>query len=245
MFVGGDFLYSLERESVNRLLLGSAHLLQERLEGNEAVIVGGVAELLHQVLGLLLGQLLTEVHQQLEQLELQDGVVDIFVVQLQDLNEVVEATLVLGVLAGLVHGEDIGLGEELLALGDSTADLLDGLQGGVQVAGADEVANVEGVDLAVSLEVIDVKGEVDGWKASELGRWWCVGGTRGGKGGLHMPCHRWLWLKLHSRLHCQAKEKVQTGVQKGYKYRNEIEYCPPKVYNNVININTLVSDTEK
>jgi hypothetical protein len=162
MFVGGDFLYSLERESVNRLLLSSAHLLQERLEGNEAVIVGGVAELLHQVLGLLLGQFLTEVHQQLEQLELQDGVVGIFVVQLQDLNEVVEATLVLGVLAGLVHGEDIGLGEELLALGDSTADLLDGLQGGVQVAGADEVANVEGVDLAVSLEVIDVKGEVDG-----------------------------------------------------------------------------------
>ena len=92
----------------------------------------------------------------------QHGVVVIFVVQLQDLNEVVEATLVLGVLAGLVHGEDIGLGEELLALGDSTADLLDGLQGGVQVAGADEVANVEGVDLAVSLEVIDVKGEVDG-----------------------------------------------------------------------------------
>merc|ERR1712107_773816 len=57
---------------------------------------------------------------------------------------------------------DIGLGEELLALGNSTTDLLDGLQGGVQVAGADEVANVEGVDLAVSLEVIDVKGEVGG-----------------------------------------------------------------------------------
>merc|ERR1711950_46651 len=162
MFVGGDFLYSLERESVKRLLLGSAHLLQERLEGNEAVIVGGVAQLLHQVLGLLLGQLLTEVHQQLEQLELQDGVVGIFVVQLQDLNEVVEATLVLGVLAGLVHGEDIGLGQELLSLGTSTSNLLDGLQGGVKVAGTDEVAGVEGVNLAVSLEVIDVKSEVDG-----------------------------------------------------------------------------------
>merc|ERR1712190_9306 len=142
-----------------RLPLGSAHLLQERLEGNEAVIVGGVAELLHQVLGLLLGQLLTEAHQQLEQLELQDGVVGIFVVQLQDLNEVVEATLVLG---GLVHGEDIGLGQELLSLSDSTTDLLDSLQGGVKVAGTDEVANIEGIDLAVSLEVIDVKGEVDG-----------------------------------------------------------------------------------
>merc|ERR1719492_425245 len=162
MFVGGDFLYSLERESVKRLLLGSAHLLQERLEGDEAVIVGGVAELLHQVLGLFLGQLLTEVHQQLEQLELQDGVVGIFVVQLRDLNEVVEATLVLGVLAGLVHGEDIGLGQELLSLGTSTSNLLDGLQGGVKVAGTDEVAGVEGVNLAVSLEVIDIKSEVDG-----------------------------------------------------------------------------------
>merc|ERR1712020_89672 len=139
----GGFLYSLERESVNRLLLSSAHLLQERLEGDEAVIVSGVAQLLHQVLGLLLGQLLTEVHQQLEQLELQDGVVGIFVIQLRDLNEVVEATLVLGVLAGLVHGEDIRLGQELLSLSDSTTDLLDGLQGGVKVAGTDEVANVE------------------------------------------------------------------------------------------------------
>merc|ERR1739840_11339 len=155
-------LFVLARESVKHLLLSSAHLLQERLERNEALIVSGVAQLLHQVLGLLLGQLLTEVHQQLEQLELQDGVVGIFVVQLQDLNEVVEASLVLGVLAVLVHGEDIGLGQELLSLAASTSDLLDGLQGGVQVAGADEVAGVEGINLAVSLEVIDVKGEVDG-----------------------------------------------------------------------------------
>merc|ERR1712141_967598 len=138
------------REKVQSLLLGGAHLLQERLEGDEALIVGGVAQLLHQVLGLLLGQLLTEVDQQLEQLELQDGVVGIFVVQLQDLNEVVEATLVLGVLACLVHGEDIGLGEELGALGTSTSNLLDGLQGGVKVAGTDEVAGVEGVNLAIS-----------------------------------------------------------------------------------------------
>ena len=189
------------------------------LEGDEAVIVSGVAQLLHQVLGLLLGQLLTEVHQQLEQLELQDGVVGIFVVQLQDLNEVVEATLVLGVLAGLVHGEDIGLGQELLSLGASTSDLLDGLQGGVEVAGTDKVANIEGVNLAISLEVIDVKGEVDGWKASELGRWWCVGrhsgrerrvGVRRGR-GLHMPpCHR--WLKLHSRVHpLSSKGKGKNG----------------------------------
>ena len=154
------------------------------LEGDEAVIVSGVAQLLHQVLGLLLGQLLTKVGQETEQLVGKHGVVVVFVVELEDLNKVVEASLVLGVLAGLVHGEDIGLGQELLSLGAATSDLLDGLQGGVQVAGTDKVANIEGVNLAISLEVIDVKGEVDGWKASELGRWWCVGKALGeGKEG--------------------------------------------------------------
>jgi len=131
-------------------------------EGHEALIVSGLAELLHQGLGLLLGQLLSEVGQQTEQLVGQHGVVVIFVVQLQDLNEVVEASLVLGVLAGLVHGEHIGLGEHLLALLGGASDLGDGLEGGVQVAGADEVASVEGVNLAISLEVIDIEGEVDG-----------------------------------------------------------------------------------
>ena len=89
------------------------------------------------------------------------GVVVVFVVELEDLNEVVESSLVLGVLAGLVHGEDIGLGQELLSLGDSTSDLLDGLQGGVQVAGTDEVTGIEGINLAVTLEVVDVEGELN------------------------------------------------------------------------------------
>merc|ERR1712038_1894524 len=91
------------------LLLSSTHSLQEGNEGHEAFIVGGLAELLHQGLGLLLGQLLSEVGQKSEQLVGQHGVVVVHVVQLQDLNEVVEASLVLGVLAGLVHGEHVGL----------------------------------------------------------------------------------------------------------------------------------------
>merc|ERR1719232_1892609 len=107
--------------------------------------------------GSLPGQLLSEVGQETEQLVGQHGVVVIFVIQLQDLNEVVEASLVLGVLAGLVHGEYVGLGEHLLALLGGSSDLGDGLEGGVQVAGADEVAGVEGVNLAISLEVIDIE----------------------------------------------------------------------------------------
>merc|ERR1711973_184451 len=92
------------------LLLGGAHPLKEWNERHESLIVSRVAQLLHQRLGLVLGQLLTEVGQQTEQLVGQHGVVVIFVVQLQDLNEVVEASLVLAVLGGLVDGEDLVLG---------------------------------------------------------------------------------------------------------------------------------------
>ena len=91
----------------------------------------------------------------------QHGVVVIFVVQLQDLNEVVEASLVLAVLGGLVDGEDLVLGQHLLSLLGGASNLSDCLEGGVQVAGSDEVTSEEGVNLAISLEVIDIKGEVD------------------------------------------------------------------------------------
>ena len=136
--------------------------IQLTLERHEAVIVLGLAQLLHQGLGLLLGQLLTEVGKQAEQLISKHGIVRIFVIQLQDLNEVVEATLVLGVLAGLVHGVDLGLGQELGSLGAAATDLLDGLQGGVEVAGADKVTDVEAINLAVSLEVVHIESKVDG-----------------------------------------------------------------------------------
>jgi len=143
------------------LLLGGAHPLQEWDERHESFIVSGLAELLHQGLGLLLGQLLTEVGQQTEQLVGQHGVVVIFVVQLQDLNEVVEASLVLAVLGGLVDGEDLVLGQHLLSLLGGASNLSDCLEGGVKVAGSDEVTSEESVNLAISLEVIDIEGEVD------------------------------------------------------------------------------------
>jgi len=143
------------------LLLSSAHFFQEWLEWNETILILGITELLHQRLGLLLGQLLTEVGEEQEQLMGQHGVVIVFVVQLQDLNKVVEATLVLGVLGSLVGGVALGLGKDLLSLLGLTADLSDGLQGGVKVASSDEIAEVEGIDLAISLEVIDIKSKVN------------------------------------------------------------------------------------
>merc|ERR1712243_116550 len=143
------------------LLLSSAHPLQERFELHESLLVLWLAQLLHESLGLLLGELLSKVCEKTEEFVSNHGVVSIFVVELQDLNEVVEATLVLGVLAGLVHGEDVSFSKELGSLGLSTTDLIDGLQGGVEVTGADEVTGIEGIDLAVTLEVVDVKGELD------------------------------------------------------------------------------------
>jgi len=148
--------------ALKNLLLGGAHTLQEGFEGHVAVVILRFAQLLHQGLGLLLGQLLTEGGQETEQLISNDGVVSIFVIKLQDLNEVVEATLVLGVLTTLVHGEDISLYEELLSLGVSSSNLLDGLQGWVEVAGTDEVSNIEGINLAITLEVVDIKGKING-----------------------------------------------------------------------------------
>jgi len=143
-------------------LFVAAHPLQEGNEGHEAIIVLWLAQFLHQILGLLLVQLLTEVGQKTEKLIADHGVVVIFVIKLQDLNEVVESTLILGVLCCLVDGVDIGLLEHLLALFLLTTDLIDGLQGWVEVAGAHKVTSVEGVDIAVTLEIVDVEGEVDG-----------------------------------------------------------------------------------
>merc|ERR1719186_2520986 len=96
------------------LLLSSAHLLEEGNERHETIIVSWFAKLLHERLGLFLGELLAKIDQKLEQFILKDGVVVIFVIKLKDLNEVVEATLVLGILASFIHGVDLSLGEHLL-----------------------------------------------------------------------------------------------------------------------------------
>ena len=150
-------------------------------ERHKPVVICRVAELLHEGLGLVLGQLLTQVGQQAEQFVSKHGVVLILVVELQDLDEVlgpeteirillsnssrvthVEASLVLAALTVDVHGKYLLLGNRLLSLLSGPTYLRYGLQGGVQVAGSHQIASKERINLAVALEVIDVKGEVDG-----------------------------------------------------------------------------------
>ena len=73
-----------------------------------------------------------------------------------------DATGVLGVLGLLEDGVHLVDGDHLLALFlETTAHVVDGVVGGVQVAGADEVTNVESIDFAVTLEVVDLEGELD------------------------------------------------------------------------------------
>ena len=103
----------------------------------------------------------TEIGQQSEEFVLEDGAVLILVVQFQDLHKVVEATGVLGVLGLLEDGVEVVELDGLLSLLALTAQLSDGLQGGVEVAGAEEVSDVEAIDLTVALEVIDLEGELD------------------------------------------------------------------------------------
>merc|ERR1712077_692 len=150
---------TLKSLACEHLLFSGAHSLKEGDEGHEAILILWLTKFLHEAPGFLLGELLTEVGKETEKLVSNHGVVVIFVIKLQDFNEVVESTLVLGVLACLVHGEDISLGEHLLSLLRLSSDLLNSLEGGVQVASTDEVTGIEGINLAISLEVIDIKGE--------------------------------------------------------------------------------------
>ena len=62
-------------------------------EGHESVVIWRFAKFLHQGLGLFLGQLLSKICQQTEQLMGQHCVVFVFVIKFQDLNKVMETSL--------------------------------------------------------------------------------------------------------------------------------------------------------
>merc|ERR1711892_692157 len=93
----------LRKNKRSFLLLSGTHLLEE---GHEAIVILRFTQLLHERLGLFLGELLSEVSKHFEKLISNHGVVVIFVIKLKDFNKVVEATLFLRILASLVHGVD-------------------------------------------------------------------------------------------------------------------------------------------
>lgn len=104
---------------------------------------------------------LTKIGQQSEKFVSKDSSVIVFVVQFQDFNEVMDATLVLGVLDLCENRIKVIKYHDFLALFFHAADFTDSENSGVQVAGPQKVSDVEPIDLAISLEVIHIKGEFD------------------------------------------------------------------------------------
>ena len=102
---------------------------------------------------------LTEIGQQSEKLTSKNGTILVFVVQLQDFNEVVDTTLVLGELDLGKDWVKVIDDHDFLALFFHATNFIDGGKGGVKIAGPEEVSDVETIDLAISLEVIHIKGE--------------------------------------------------------------------------------------
>ena len=72
-----------------------------------------------------------------------------------------EATGILGVLGFLEDGVELINLQGSLALVALSTELTDGLECGVQVAGAEQVSDVESINLTISLEVIDLKGKLN------------------------------------------------------------------------------------
>jgi hypothetical protein len=64
-------------------------------------------------------------------------------------------------LACLVHGVDVIQVKHLGSLLGLSSNLSDGRQGWVEVAGTEEVTGIEGINSAISLEVIDIKGKLN------------------------------------------------------------------------------------
>ena len=72
-----------------------------------------------------------------------------------------EATGILGVLGFLEDGVELINLQGSLALVALSTELTDGLECGVQVAGTEQVSDVESINLTISLEVIDLKGKLN------------------------------------------------------------------------------------
>merc|ERR1719219_1220839 len=144
--------------SLHSNILGLAgQSVQEGHVGEQAVLVLGLAQLSEQVLHVGLGDLVTEVAKDVVQLGQHHSAVAVLVVELQQLQVVVVASLGVGGGHGGLHllHNIVVLGELLaLLVGLSLGDT--GLLGDVQTKGVHDVSEEEQVDLAFAIPVVDV-----------------------------------------------------------------------------------------
>jgi len=137
---------------------------QERFIGNETIIILRVTALLDEDINLLTLKLLTEGQKNVLQLTQHHGAVLHFVIELQALNEVLKGTSVLGLLHSAVDGEELFKLDELVSLLGGATQICDHLQGGVQVETSETVSQVEQVNPALTLKVIDVESELGAFR---------------------------------------------------------------------------------
>jgi len=131
--------------------------VQEGLVGEHAVLILRVSQLSQKGHGVLLGDLISQVGQDVLELSQHHGSVLVLVVKLAQLNVVVVGSGALwGLDGGVDESNDIIEGDELLALllllAKADADLL----GHVEAGGVDNVHQVEHVQLTFAIPVVDV-----------------------------------------------------------------------------------------
>ena len=136
--------------------------VQEGHVGEQTILVLGVTQLSEQLLDVVLGDLVTEVAEDVVQLSQHHGAVAVLVVQLEELQVVVVGALrVGGGDSGLALLHDIVVLGELLALlvGLSLGDT--GLLGDVQAESVHDVSEEEEINLAFAIPVVDVADVFD------------------------------------------------------------------------------------
>lgn len=125
-----------------------------------SVVVLLAHAVLKHLIDLLLRQRLAQSEQRMRQLSQQHGAVLVLVVQLQALDEVLVAALLLLVLHLRVDGQELLQRQQLLVALLRLADLLDQRQRGVAVQRAQHIAQIEGVDLLRTVGIVDAEREL-------------------------------------------------------------------------------------
>merc|ERR1711936_79304 len=149
------------RKTLEQLELVASQI-EEAADTADSIEEVGVTQLSEQLLDVVLGDLVTEVAEDVVQLSQHHGAVAVLVVQLEELQVVVVGSLrVGGGDSGLALLHDIVVLGELLALlvGLSLGDT--GLLGDVQAESVHDVSEEEEVNLAFAIPVVDVADVLD------------------------------------------------------------------------------------
>merc|ERR1719491_733756 len=164
-----------EIESVAGFLGLASQAVEERHVGEQTVLILRVADLSEHLRHILLGDLVSEVAQDVVELSEHHGAVLVFVVRLQELEVVGVCSLAVGGLQGrLNHADDVVELGELLALLVGLAEANAHLLGGVVAHGVHDVAEVEQVELTLAIPVVDVTDLLNSISVNHLD---CCGGA--------------------------------------------------------------------